>query len=59
MLKWKTWREGAVAAIRGDNFSMTPYPPATNTMYSVSTLELNKGWWWASGYWWATKNRVK
>lgn len=56
MRKLKIWHEGARAQLRGESFSMTPYPPALPTSLA-SSLESWKSISWARGYWWAVKNR--
>lgn len=56
MKKLKIWREGALAHMRGDAFSMTPYPTPRPTDLSWD----NEPWKravWASGWWWAAKHR--
>lgn len=52
----RIWREGAVAHIRGDAFSMTPYPPPhpTDLARDANARKRNA---WAAGWWWAAKHR--
>lgn len=52
----RIWREGALAYIRGEAFSMTPYPTLHSTDLASDT-SARKRRAWAAGWWWATKHR--
>lgn len=56
MRKLKIWREGALAHMRGDAFSMTPYPTQKSTDLGWDNLTWKRSAW-AAGWWWASTHR--
>lgn len=54
-LQWiQYWKAGLESGLKGDSFSMNPYPALKSTDYSIDNLRKYRALW-SKGYWCGVK----